>query len=240
MTQHSDNPSFLGSNQPMKTLILFTSKLCYEGMESISSNCLITGDICTNTDAKCWKSFLLIGKKRNSCEFFIINIIIWSLRFRWDFSMLCKLPINLNQSEAIFLKYVLLALLSCLLKYLARLIICKILSLLKLIWLQASAASILSQLLPWQPKEYCRRLYVWAPMEGFLWIVNANWIGWQLSCFGQLFWDVWMSHYNWGSSIFICHWRASEASETLSGLFNWESRIYIIYYGTCKFCSYNP
>ena len=39
-----------------------------------------------------------------------------------------------------------------------------------------------------------------------------------------------------------CHWRASEASETLSGLFNRESHIYyyILYYGTCKFCSYNP
>ena len=35
------------------------------------------------------------------------------------------------------------------------------------------------------------------------------------------------------------HWRASEASETLSGLFNRESYIYY-YYGTCNFCSYNP
>ena len=37
------------------------------------------------------------------------------------------------------------------------------------------------------------------------------------------------------------NWRASEASETLSGLFNLESRIYILcIYSTCKFCSYNP
>ena len=37
------------------------------------------------------------------------------------------------------------------------------------------------------------------------------------------------------------YWRASEASETLSGLFNREPRIYILYiiYSTCKFCSYN-
>ena len=41
----------------------------------------------------------------------------------------------------------------------------------------------------------------------------------------------------------IYNWRASEASETLSGLFNRESRIYIynyIIYSACKFCSYNP
>ena len=38
--------------------------------------------------------------------------------------------------------------------------------------------------------------------------------------------------------IISLHWRASEASETLSGLFTRES--YIYYYGTCKFCSYNP
>ena len=36
------------------------------------------------------------------------------------------------------------------------------------------------------------------------------------------------------------YWRASEASETLSGLFNRESYIIIYYYGTYKFCFYNP
>ena len=35
------------------------------------------------------------------------------------------------------------------------------------------------------------------------------------------------------SSILLNNWRASEASETLSGLFNRESRIYILLYIVC-------
>ena len=53
-------------------------------------------------------------------------------------------------------------------------------------------------------------------------------------------------HYHAGVMGIGCssYWRASEASETLSGLFNRESRIYIhivrANFSTCKFCSYNP